>query len=391
MTKLITTVPTAQWWFFPQGGGKTYTAVLWLLKNAVNKHKKVLWIAHRQMLLDQAAEAFQEYAYGEVIPNISSFSYRIVSGNHSRHERTNTIKPGDNVLIISKDSLGRRLERIDRWLEGEKELYFVIDEAHHSTAKTYRKIIDYLKSKNLNLKLIGLTATPFRTAESEQELLARIFTDGIKGGRVIHGDVGISYQISLKELINRRILSKPIFESCYTKEEYGANLGAETLKKIYSFDLPEDIKDEMAKNSDRNALIVNTYKKKQEKYGQTIVFALNKPHAVQLKEQFRNADISADYIISGNQDMITGATDSEEINRKIDEYKEGKLQVLINVNILTEGFDTPKTKTVFLTRPTVSSVLMTQMVGRALRGKAAGGTSEAYIVSFIDRWNEKIA
>ena len=53
--------------------------------------------------------------------------------------------------------------------------------------------------------------------------------------------------------------------------------------------------------------------------------------------------------------------------------------------------DLPKTKTVFLARPTVSSILMTQMVGRALRGTAAGGTSSAYIVSFIDHWNEHIA
>lgn len=65
--------------------------------------------------------------------------------------------------------------------------------------------------------------------------------------------------------------------------------------------------------------------------------------------------------------------------------------MLINVNILTEGIDLPQTRTVFLARPTVSTILMTQMVGRALRGPAAGGTSSAYIVSFIDHWNEHIA
>lgn len=51
----------------------------------------------------------------------------------------------------------------------------------------------------------------------------------------------------------------------------------------------------------------------------------------------------------------------------------------------------PQTKTVFLARPTVSKILMTQMVGRALRGTAAGGTAKAYIVSFVDQWNENIA
>lgn len=65
--------------------------------------------------------------------------------------------------------------------------------------------------------------------------------------------------------------------------------------------------------------------------------------------------------------------------------------MLVNVNILTEGVDLPKTQTVFLTRPTVSKILMTQMIGRALRGEKAGGTKNAYIVSFIDNGLDKIA
>lgn len=67
------------------------------------------------------------------------------------------------------------------------------------------------------------------------------------------------------------------------------------------------------------------------------------------------------------------------------------MKILINVNILTEGVDLPQTKTVFLARPTVSSILMTQMIGRALRGVKAGGTASAYIVSFVDKWNDHIA
>ena len=84
----------------------------------------------------------------------------------------------------------------------------IVDEAHHSTAKTYRKVIDYVKKKVPNVKLIGLTATPFRTAEAEQGLLAKIYSDGIKNGQVVHGDIGITYQIGLKELINKQILAK---------------------------------------------------------------------------------------------------------------------------------------------------------------------------------------
>lgn len=364
----------------PTGGGKTYTASMWLLRNALDKKKKILWIAHRQMLLDQAAESFQKFAYTEVIPHISSFRFRVISGASS-HDRTSDIRPDDNLLIVSKDSIGRKLDRLDKWLAGEKELYLIVDEAHHSTAKTYRKVIDYVRSKVLNVKLIGLTATPFRTAEDEQGLLAKIYSDDI------------TYQIGLKELINRQILSKPIFEAYYTDEEYGDALGLNAWESIQHLDvLPDDIAEQIAVSAARNKLIVDTYRAKQKEYGQTIVFAINVVHAIQLSALFNKAKIKADFIVSDVKDSITGVTISRvENERKLEAYREGQLQVLINVNILTEGVDLPQTKTVFLARPTVSSILMTQMVGRALRGTAAGGTSEAYIVSFVDNWNEHIA
>ena len=376
----------------PTGGGKTYTASMWLLKNAIDKKKKILWIAHRQMLLDQAAESFQKFAYTEVVPHISSFCFRIVSGALS-HDRTVDIRPTDNLLIVSKDSIGRNIDRLDQWLNGEKELYLIVDEAHHSTAKTYRKVIDYVKSKVPHLKLIGLTATPFRTAEEEQGLLAKIYTDGVSNGQVVRGDIGITYQIGLKELINRQILAKPIFESFYTDEEYGDSLGVDAWESIQHLDvLPDEVAHQMADSAARNKLIVETYKAKQDEYGQTILFAVNVVHAIQLTSLFKKAGIKADYIVSSVKDSITGVTISREDNeRKLEAYRNGELQVLINVNILTEGVDLPKTKTVFLARPTVSSILMTQMVGRALRGTAAGGTASAYIVSFVDHWNEHIA
>lgn len=376
----------------PTGGGKTYTAALWLLHNAIDRYKKVLWMAHRQLLLDQAAEAFQDYAYTETIPHISSFRYRIVSGASS-HGRTIDIRPDDDLLIVSKDSIGRNLSALDNWLAGEEELFLVVDEAHHSTAKTYRRVIDYVRSKVAHVKLIGLTATPFRTAEEERGLLGRIYTDGVKNNAVVHDDVGITYQISLKDLINRRILAKPVFECYQTEEQYGRELGLEAWDSIQHLDtLPEDVARQIADSALRNHLIVDTYLKGQKKYGQTIVFAVNVDHAIALNALFRKEGIASDYVVSSIRDMATGVTISREDNaRKEQAYRDGKLQVLINVNILTEGVDFPKTGTVFLARPTVSTILMTQMVGRALRGPAAGGTDTAYIVSFVDDWDEHIA
>ncbi len=376
----------------PTGGGKTYTAAMWLLRNAIDRKKKILWIAHRQTLLDQAAKTFQNYAFSEVIPSISSFRYRIISGA-PEHDRTIDIDNKDDLLIISKDSIGRNLSALDKWLKDEEEIYFIIDEAHHSTAKTYRKIIDYVKSKVSNVKLIGLTATPFRTAGNEQGLLSKIYTDGIENGVFVHNDKGITYQISLKELINRQILSQPIIESYNTGEDYGQFIGAKDLETIQNLDiLPEDLAEEMVNNADRNKFIVETFVANKDKYGQTIVFALNVNHAIALSALFNHYGIKSGYVISSVKDLITGVTRSREDNAAVYEaYRKGELQVLVNVNILTEGVDLPKTQTVFLTRPTVSKILMTQMIGRALRGEKAGGTKKAYIVSFNDSGLDKIA
>ena len=376
----------------PTGGGKTYTAAVWLLRNAIDRKKKILWIAHRQTLLDQAAETFITNPYSEFIPNISSFKYRIISGE-TKHDRTIDIEKDDNLLIISKDSIGRNLGALDKWLKGEDEIYLIVDEAHHSTAKTYRKVIDYVKSKVSNVKLIGLTATPFRTADNEQGLLAKIYTDGIENGVFVHGKKGIAYQISLKELINKQILAQPVIESYNTGEEFGQYLGIKDLETIQNLDiLPEDLANRMIDNAERNKFIAETLANNKEKYGQTIVFALNRDHAIALTTAFEQEGIKSGYVISSVRDAVTGVTRSSEDNATVLEaYEHGEIQALINVNILTEGVDLPKTQTVFLTRPTVSKILMTQMIGRALRGEKAGGTKKAYIVSFIDNGLDKIA
>jgi len=373
----------------PTGAGKTMTATMWLLSAAVDKKKKILWIAHRHLLLEQAADSFTVNAYDELLINQKSFKYRIISGQNDSPIHT---KKDDDILIASKDSLIRRLHTLDEWLKKEDDLYFIIDEAHHATAKSYRRIIDFIKSKNLNVKMLGLTATPLRTSKKEEGLLGKIFTDP---------DGGMVYEVDLQTLIKREILSTPKFESYDTNMMIGNELGVNAIKSIERLDvIPEDIAQHIIKNKERNRFIVETYLKDDnyKKYGQTLVFALNRLHALTLQDLFnklgKEYGIKAGVIISGvHKEFIGIDISNEENSRQIEAYKKEKpeIQVLINVNILTEGVDLPKTKTVFLTRPTISSVLITQMIGRALRGEKAGGTKDANIVSFIDNWNEKIA
>ena len=365
----------------PTGGGKTLTSVYWLLKNAVNKRKRVLWIAHRHLLLDQAAEAFVNNGYSDLLPNRTNYRYRIISGIHDKPVH---IKGDEDILIAGKDSIIKNLQAVGNWMKGE-DIYLVVDEAHHAVARTYQSIIRYVQKEavqnSTHVKMIGLTATPYRTNEAEKGELGKLFTDDI------------IFSIDTDTLIKRGILSTPRFETIETHVLAGENVNSGMIKNIvFSDNLPEDIANEIADNKERNRLIVNTYLDNRDKYQQTIVFALNVNHAIQLNAIFKKYGVKSDYIVSDIRDAVTGISRSrEDNNRNIEAYRDKKLEVLINVNILTEGTDLPQTKTVFLARPTVSRVLMTQMVGRALRGEMAGGTKEAFVVSFIDDWEDKIA
>lgn len=363
----------------PTGGGKTFTSIYWVLNQMIDKKKKVLWIAHRHELLNQTIKTAIDSSSSDIVPNRESFRYRIVSGVH---DRPVNIRMDDDFIVASKDSLNNGKEYLEKWIEQNKNnICLIIDEAHHAVAKSYRNIINMLEEKcTKDLKIIGLTATPMRTDEKEKGLLGKIFTDNI------------CYSVDLNDLINKKILATPILREFDTKIELEKELTKEDIRAIrMSSNLPENVASQIALSKKRNNFIVSKYIENKEEYGKCLVFAVNVQHAIALNAIFKANNIKSDYVVSSIRDMTSGITISNEENaQKILDFRNGKLDVLINVNILTEGTDIPNVQSVFLTRPTTSSILMNQMIGRALRGVSAGGTENAYIVSFIDDWKGKI-
>lgn len=346
----------------PTGGGKTTTAIRWLYEAALTKGKKVVWLAHRHELLNQAFETFKRQCTTDV-------SYRIVSG---AHDHANGIAD-EQLIIASKDSLIHHINKLEQWLQADDELFIVVDEAHHATSVTYKKLLKSLRQAVPEVYLLGLTATPFRTAEAEQGALRELFSDGI------------FYKKDLKNLIASGILAEPRFYELKTDVSYTEKIDKDQLHALKSWDiLPDAVASELASNKKRNHMIVQQYKNHDKTYGKTIVFAINRVHAITLATLFTNNGIDARIVISNHET----SAQNEEIIRS---FRAGEFPVIINVNILTEGADFPDVKTVFLARPTTSSIFMTQMVGRALRGEVAGGTKEAHIVSFVDEWMDKIA
>lgn len=365
----------------PTGGGKTFISVYWVLKEIINKNKKVLWLAHRHELLNQTLKTAVNSAYKDVLPNRKEFSYRIISGS-TTHDNSVNIDKDDDFIIASKDSLNYNIKFLKQWLDSNKDnICLVIDEAHHATAKSYRNIINTVQSYCKNdLKIIGLTATPMRTCEKEKGLLGKIFEDGI------------SYSVDLKTLINNGILAKPIIRDLKTDFKMKMELSNSELNYFRKFaNLPEKIAKDIVLNKERNRFIVDHYIQNKKEYGKCLAFAINVDHAISLNTLFNDKNIKSDFVVSSIKDSFTRSTiGTEENERKISDFRNNKLDVLINVNILTEGTDIPDVQTVFLTRPTTSSILMNQMIGRGLRGKSAGGTENAYIVSFIDDWQYRI-
>lgn len=372
----------------PTGGGKTLTAVHWLLRNFIDQRKKVLWIAHRHELLDQAFETVKFSAYPSLLNHVEKFKYRVISG-HPKHDRPINIQPNDDLIIASKDSLNSWLNYLlDNWVRHSDAILLVVDEAHHATAKTYRKLInaikeDFQKRGNADgFRMLGLTATPFRTNEGEKSLLKKVFPDDI------------IFSEHLRTMITRGILAEPIFESLETGLNFYQELTDRDIKVIEAFDkLPKDVAEKIAMSRIRNRRIVDYYIENREKYNPLLVFAIDVQHAIELNGlfQMRLGEKNADFIVAQIVDVNTGAKISPKENSdKIKRFRRGELEVLINVEMLTEGIDLPNVQTVFLTRPTTSTILMTQMIGRSLRGQRAGGTEKAYVVSFIDNWENKI-
>ena len=371
----------------PTGGGKTLTATYWLMGNILDQGQRVIWLAHRHELLNQAHLGFERVSFSDIARRKRQYNFRIISGQHDKPVH---IQSSDDIIIAGKTSLHRGFSHLmEKWLSGNNnDVFLVIDEAHHATAKEYRELINKIREAVPSVKILGLTATPFRTADNEQGLLKKIFYDDI------------AYKIDLRELINRGILAEPIFEEVETEVDmiklFQTSDGSEVLARIEKdsfFDIDSIgsvIATDIAENAERNNIIVRKYIENKEKYGQTLVFALNITMAIALNKVFKDYGVKSDFVVSGVRDMITGASQKDN-PEKIQKFRDGELNVLINVNILTEGTDLPKVQTVFLTRPTKSTILMTQMIGRALRGLKAGGTKDCYIVSFVDDWQSRIA
>ena len=348
----------------PTGGGKTVLAAHWLLEHHVREGGRVLWLAHRRSLLRQAFHTFRRLgnvAFPRTTLNLIALSAEDARWSAVSAEHDVVFSSMQTAILEGNDGF------VHEFYEGaRKGLFVVVDEAHHAPAPSYARLLG--KLKKWRCPLVGLTATPVRSDEADQKRLSAIF------------DQKVVYQITRRELTERGILAAPVFETVKTRVNLEKDFTPDDYKHLERFgEIGPQVLHRLSRNAHRNALIVDQYLQKRDTYGPTIVFAADTLHAATLAEEFQKKGVDADYVDYSRKN-------AQEI---IERYqRDKKPDVLVNVEMLTEGFDAPHTRSVFIARPTRSEGLLAQMVGRALRGRQSGGNDRAYLVTFLDTWEQ---
>ena len=305
----------------PTGTGKTiiFTSVVrdilkWCRKNS--KDSKILIIAHRRELISQASKKLGNINHGQIISGIPLQLWK-------------PVQVASIQTFISKRNYEQmRRERFD---------FIIIDEAHHSMAPGYQKLWDMFP----NSKKLGVTATPWRMSHC--------------GFTSLFGDIVLSK--SIEWFVNNGYLSNYDYISIKRNSET-----QHTINSIEKVGVDGDYLDsELSRVFDKDKIRAELYKSYQKyaKGKKGIIYAIDRKHASNICELYASKGV--------NICMIDGTTSANERDALIKDFANGSIEVIVNVNIFSEGFDCPDIEFIQLARPTKSLSLYLQQVGRGLR------------------------
>ena len=212
----------------------------------------------------------------------------------------------------------------------------------------------------------------------EESLLSDFFEDTIIE---IKGDDNNRIDNPITFLKERQLLSRASFEYLNIPANHSIDLTDKEQRQIEeTFEIPKRIIESISRNTLRTAEIIKRIKSLVNKEGKisVIVFCPNLESS-----KLINIFLQFDGIRSNH---IDGATPIPQRESIIQSFKENNINVLCNYEVLSTGFDAPKTDCVFVARPTLSAVLYSQMIGRGLRGPKLGGTPHCHVVTVKDNF-----
>lgn len=312
----------------PTGGGKTVIFTNHLAQ------EKGLMIAHTDELVQQAKG-----------------TYEYITDKEAGLATAKVWDTSKDVSAGSIQTIHSRLESKEVEELAKKISYMVIDEAHHMGASTYKEVYQHFKEINPDLKLLGVTATPYRTDNQDMEELF---------GKIV-------FQISIKRLIQEGYLvgvhGSVINIPNFNLDDISTNGGDYSPKSLSKrLKEPETIK-----------FIIDKFEENKKK-GKSIFFTPTVEVSKMITEELSKRGVKAVH--------VDGDLKKEEREKIMEDYKHGKIDVLSNVDILTEGFDEPSIENVAVLRPTTSLGLYAQIIGRGLRLSPSTGKTHCNIMDF---------
>lgn len=319
----------------PTGTGKT--VIFAQFPSFFQMKKRMLVLAHREELLEQARQ--------KLLDANAHLQVHIEQG--SRHAEDTC-----DVVIASIQTLGRKGSKRLLDLPSDEFYLVVVDEAHHATAATYRRVLDHfgLFEQDSKKLLVGFTATPKR---GDGQGLDTIFEE-------------IAFSRTLPEMIDAGHLCP--LRAYRIETEIDLSKVKSRMGDFVAAQLSDAVN-----VAERNDVVIDCFRKHLSGR-QALCFCVDVAHARDLAHTFCRADIACA--------AVTGDMPSEERRRVLEAFRQAKLQVLTNCLVLTEGYDEPSIEGILLARPTKSVVLYAQMIGRGTR--LHPGKENVTIVDIVD-------
>lgn len=315
------------------GVGKTYLAAF-----DSKKYKRVLFVAHKEEILRQAAESFQNVR--------KSDDYGFFDGNAKCTDKS--------VIFASVATLGKSEYLNETYFPKNYFDYVVIDEFHHAVNDQYMRIVEYFKPQFL----LGLTATPERM-----------------DGRNIYEicDYNVPYEISLKDAINKGMLVPFHYYGIFDKTDYSQ------LHQVRGKYDDRELNQTYIGNERRYELIYKNYCKYGSK--RALGFCCSKEHAKDMAKEFCRRGIPSVAVYSDAHGEYT-----EDRGIAIQKLMQGEIRVIFSVDMFNEGVDIPAVDMVMFLRPTESPIVFLQQLGRGLRKSM--GKEYLKVLDFIGNYEK---
>lgn len=315
------------------GVGKTYLAAF-----DSKKYKRVLFVAHKEEILRQAAESFQNVR--------KSDDYGFFDGNAKCTDKS--------VIFASVATLGKSEYLNETYFPKNYFDYVVIDEFHHAVNDQYMRIVEYFKPQFL----LGLTATPERM-----------------DGRNIYEicDYNVPYEISLKDAINKGMLVPFHYYGIFDKTDYSQ------LHQVRGKYDDRELNQTYIGNERRYELIYKNYCKYGSK--RALGFCCSKEHAKDMAKEFCRRGIPSVAVYSDAHGEYT-----EDRSIAIPKLMQGEIRVIFSVDMFNEGVDIPAVDMVMFLRPTESPIVFLQQLGRGLRKSM--GKEYLNVLDFIGNYEK---